>query len=487
MYKLPQVVDKYVDLLKVNDDINKNSVNDILKCAQHLKKFKYIRILDIGCGLAPLLKHFRICLQDSDIDYTGLDSSVEMINKAKELNIEDHKTSIKFLNMSIQDFFALKTYECYNIIIAQSFIHLLLDDKDINNLVFVLSNILTNDGIFYIATKNTVESQGIIRDDVHIVKKIDDITYERRIFTEESLDNVFTSKFDDFFDINTYVQFDANGNKFYMVTGIKNTLKFYNKNHFAFGYNEKFKNIQDLLNKQCTKFIEYVDDPIDKLVIRKEQLLLNLYETHNDSFIMIMNVIHEIFKQILPEKYPVYIKDKINMNKPGWKFPLHQDASAGWKKKIPFENVVTIGIPLEKINCIEQGGTRIVIGTKYCPEFVNDEKMTKSDHTLNIEEVEKYIGNDLKYLLCYGAKGSYYCFDQYVMHDSSINNTNHLRNIMFITCGVSNNHDDMYSIEFAKTFNSQKCKKLIDKEFIEQHGNIGDFHIDSFGKIVLDE
>ena len=28
MYKLPQVVDKYVDLLKVNDDINKNSVTN---------------------------------------------------------------------------------------------------------------------------------------------------------------------------------------------------------------------------------------------------------------------------------------------------------------------------------------------------------------------------------------------------------------------------------------------------------------------------
>lgn len=290
------------------------------------------------------------------------------------------------------------------------------------------------------------------------------------------------------YDLDFFHEVDNQNNDFINVIGRKDTFKLYDQYRYSLGFDRRLIEIKKLLEK-CNDPIEYVDNVETMQIIRKEGYLLDMFHNDHESYLYIMNIIKDLIKQVRPDKYPVYLKDKLNMNRTGWKFKLHQDASAGWRDKnaeLTDSDFVTIGIPMNKITDIDQGPTRIAIrqglNTTLVPE-------TNKDNTVNEELYNSRLGKSLQYLICYGVEGTYYLFDQFVLHDSSFNLKDQNRDVLFITVALVDEIDihSMKNVEMAKLF--YKNKKVLDKKtiqtYLDEGYKITDFKKDIFGKITL--
>ena len=481
MYDNKIVIERYTKMLKINGMSTINMTKRLIKDSMQ----GYYRVLDIGCGLSPLLQSIRQKIEPNKLDYVGIDSSTEMIKEAKKINLETNTTKIKYIQTSIQSLLDLSEFPWYNVVILQSFIHLLLDKDDITKLCKLISKILPNEGTFYISTKLNISGETHIKDDIYLVEKHDSIRYKRRIFTQATFDQLITSVFEneDTYELETFIEKDDEGNIFYNLIGRKDSLKLYQKYKYSFGYNSTFKQMKAMLDN-CANVKEYVDNPMDMQVIRKEGFLLDMFYNNNKRFNILMKMLSDIFQKIMPGKYPVYMKDKLNMNKSNWKFKLHQDAGAGWKNKLKYKEYVTIGIIMGPITSYTQGPTRIGIRQNYQPEL---SRFTEEDKTLDESKVNSYLGKPLQYLNCFGTEGNYFVFDQYVLHDSNFNLATQHRDILFITCAISENPTDMLTIDTAEQFYNQKT--VLDKKTIQGLLSDGytydDFLVDVFGKVIM--
>jgi SAM-dependent methyltransferase len=482
IYTEDVVIEAYNDMLTSN---NKSTIKMVKRILKNIKHPNYYRILDIGCGLSPLLQPIRNILEPCKIKYVGIDNSYKMLENAKKINKSNETTSINYLQLPIQPICNLREFPWYNIVLVQSFIHLLLDKDEVTNLCKFISKILPSDGVFYISTKITPDKLEHLYDDIYIVKKIDDIEYPRRLFTTESFKEMIISVFveEGTYDIDFFEEYDDLGNLFLNVIGRKDPLKLYQKYHYHIGFDERLMGISEILS-HSTNYIEYVDNPIDMITIRKEALMIDLFNSRRDLFIDVMKIMGDIFKIIFPEKYPVYMKDKLNINRTLKRFKLHQDASAGWSLG-KFENIVTIGILISDVTNNCQGATRIAIRQGYMSHIIE----TETDHTIDESKINEKIGKPLQYLNCFGIAGNFYVFDQFVLHDSKYNLSEIPRNVWFLTLGVSDDPTDMFSIETGQSFYDKKSSQVLDKKKILQYLKEGktyqDFIIDVFGKIKL--
>lgn len=482
IYNNEKVLDKYKSMLILNADSTRSMVKLILEMREDIKH-DYYRIIDIGCGLSPMLQSFRDELEPNRIDYLGIDNSHQMIKEAKKTNHENTTTKIKYIQANVNGLYDLTEFPWYNIVIVQSFVHLLLNDDDIIKLCKFISKILPNDGVFYISSKTNVDYCKHLEKDIYLVEKNDGIVYRKRIFTEESFERLIIKTFKDegTYEIKMFRYNDDMGNEFLNVIGKKTSIGLYEKYRYHFGYDRRLTTIKHILS-QCTECKEYVDNPMSMITVRKEALLLNLYYTNNKLFLTIMGIITDIFSKILPGKYPVYMKDKLNLNQKNWRFKLHQDASAGWNKD-KYESIVTIGIPMAPILSYLDGPTRIAIRQGYIPVITD----TKPDKTIDEERMKEILGKPLQYLNCFGIDGNYYLFDQYVLHDSNFNLTSQSRDVWFVTCAVSSCRDDTMDISMSENF--YKKKTVLDKKqielLLEEGYTYDDFSVDVFGKVIL--
>ena len=276
MYNNENVIKYYEKLLDTRSESLSVTASNILS-ARINKTNEWYRILDIGCGLSPLLPILKIKILEnnpnSHIHYVGIDSSKEMIEKAKEYNKGDDHTTIRYINADIVDLYELKEFSWYNIVIMQSFVHLLLNDDYITKICKFISKILVNNGVFYISTKiniNKIKNANDNENDLHIVEKIEKLTYKRRIFTQESFEKTILRVFreENTYDINVNIQNDEDNNEYVIAIGTKNTQKLYDKYRYSFDFVPELIHFEKVLDK-CIKVIEYVDNPVNMHIIRK--------------------------------------------------------------------------------------------------------------------------------------------------------------------------------------------------------------------------
>ncbi|VBB18996.1 class I SAM-dependent methyltransferase [Yasminevirus sp. GU-2018] len=499
IYNRETVLSGYDNLIDINRSVNKYMVDKILSKIKNIENVGYFRILDIGCGLSPLLpillKRLRGEKPEVVVSYTGVDSSREMISLANEKYspLNDTDTEINYISADAQSLYALDEFSWFNIVIVQNYIHLILDDTHLNNVLKFVSKVLANNGVFYISTKTTVDTVSHIRDDVYLVRKNLDSSslYERRVFTDESFDEKVVKVFDreNTYRMDVFRESDNTGSEFLNAIGYKDTYMVYKNYRYSLGFDQRLKNLRDLL-KDCKDVKEYVDDVSTMNTVRKEGCLMDIFRTRHGVYLQIMGILKDILQDIVPGSSPIYMKDKLNMNQVGWRFHLHQDASAGWRTKmqarLPGTTFVTFGIPLSRITESTQGPTRIAIRQGLCSKVVPE---TKEDFTVDEESINARLGKKLQYLTCYGVEGSYYVFDQFVLHDSSFNLKQQSREVLFITVAISHRKDEPLfdSMEIAELF--YKTKSVLDKKSIQDYLEKGytaeDFAKDTFGKITL--
>lgn len=482
MYEEDIVLNNYEQIYKKNEKSTLITVDKILESYEKLEG--YFRILDIGCGLSPLLHKIRERLSKNKITYLGIDNSHKMIELAKKINVESENTQIKYLNIDTTTMLNNNDFPWYNMVIVQNFIHLILNDDDVIKICKFISKILPNEGVFYISTKISINDCKKLENDIYLVSKVNDdkLTYKRRIFTLESFDRLVTSVFRDeqTYKLNIYKSTDDIGNEFINIIGKKSSELLFSKYKYNIGYDERLLKMKEYINN-CEEYVEYINNPVDMKVIRKEELIQNLYKTNFELFKNIMNIVKDIISKASPDLFPIYIKDKLNINDSSYKFPLHQDVAAGWKKI--HDNIVTIGIPLTPITTHDQGPTRIGIRQNY----IQDESIIEKNHTVLESKINNMLGKPLQYLNCFGIEGNYYMFDQYVLHNSKLNVSSNSRDVLFITCALTKDSSQIYNIELANTVSNNK--RALDKKKIINLINEGckhdDFTIDIFGKISM--
>jgi len=481
--------------------VSEREINERLTAAiiAQLRARGYYRILDIGCGLAPLLPHLCAALRKMDtashIFYSGLDGSEAMLqhNRQSYGYLCDDTVEIEFRSCNITELNELIQFPWYNIIIAQSVIHLLLPAEVVELYKFV-SKSLASDGVFYVSTKLDVDvQQKNNSDDFHVVRKaaLPDQPYLRRIYTASK----FISELGLFEQEGSYRLFsredvDSAGHRFLVAFVSKPVELLYGRYHYALGFDARLLNVSEQL-AACRGVKEYVHDLESMRVIRREGYLMALYESDRAAFQRMMQLFRELVQRAMPGSSVLYLKDKLNANPLDWKFPLHQDASTGWNERMRAHlrnpNFVTLGIPLAAVTQPEQGPTRIAIRQGYSAELVNE---TTPQHTVETGAYEQRLGKPLQYLLCVGRPGCYYLFDQYVLHDSAYNLQEQSRDVWFVTLALSEEPDDPRSDSIALAQEFYQSKGALDKQAIEKLLASGvdksRLKRDNFGKFSLE-
>lgn len=497
MYQQADTVEYYKKSSDRERDTNARLATEI---AQRSTASGYVRVLDVGCGLAPLLppllQQFRSRDAACQFDYVGLDNAPSMLahNRAHCKAFQDGSTEISFQYVDVAALNTQSEFPWFNIVIVQSLVHL-LDSATVIELYKYISKCLSNDGVIYVSTAIDVDVVKRRSGDVCLVRKSDTgALYERRLYTQESFASELTVfEQERCYSIDVELQRDARNRRFLIAWLHKSPRLLYDRYHYSIGYDARLSELASLLYGPGAGAdsppMEYVHDLQTMEVIRREGFLLKLYEQQHDVFLRWMRLFQEILRPLLPNCTPIYLKDKLNANPLGWKFPLHQDASAGWNKRLaehmPEPNLVTIGLPLTRVSDSASGPTRIAIRQTYAPSIVAE---TNAAHSIDEEVYSAHLGKPLQHLLCYGVRGSYYLFDQYVLHDSAFNLHEQSRDVLFVTLALSIVPDDarLDSIALAKTF--YESKGALDKKSIEALLASGarkeDFCRDRFGKIT---
>ena len=141
IYDNNQVIKQYTDLITDNSQVHEKLIDRIISKINHIGNIGYHRILDIGCGLSPLLPTLIDKLSDNISDkpiiyYQGIDSSIQMIKNATNLTKHLISPTIQ-IEYKVCDATTLNQQEefsWYNIVIIQNFVHLVLDQINLMNL-----------------------------------------------------------------------------------------------------------------------------------------------------------------------------------------------------------------------------------------------------------------------------------------------------------------------------------------------------------------
>jgi SAM-dependent methyltransferase len=374
----------------------------------------YFRILDVGCGLAPLLPHLRELIGGRPFAYRGIDTSEVAIGEARRLHGEAGDVMFR-----VQDATTLhdeEELEWCNIAIVQDVVDELADVTGICQLV---AKALVNDGVLYLRARLDAE---------HTRER-----FEQRVV--RLLERECT------FNLHVYETTDASGRQSINLFGYKRSFQHFAKYHYAFGYDLAFVSLPELLALYLDKVVHFGDATRTS---RQEGFLRAMSEEH---FGTVMNALHDAVAKIRPGKYPLYLKDKLNIQNRGARFNMHQDATARWNDFIgPFE-YITFGIPLQAVPGICYGGTRIVIRQDY------DACVVPCSDT-SVVDPEVYgasIGKKIQYINCVATRGTYYAYDQYILHGSSPNLQDRDRSVIFVTC-ILTDYNNIYSRAFARRF-----------------------------------
>ncbi len=381
---------------------------------------KYYRVLDLGCGLAPLLPHLKECVGDNPFAYQGIDISKTLTADAANLH-GDYDGTAEFVAKDVLDLNTEAELPWYNVVIAQDVIEQVDEVYELCNLI---GKVLVNDGVFYIRTPLVSEgSDGPTRG-----------------FTREHFEHTVVRRFEGemLYDLHLFESGTA-ASRYLNLFGSKRTCKQFAEYHQAFGYEPGLANLKALMAPYVDQVNHFGDH--DR-TIRHEGYLAAMTE---EDFGTVMNCLQRAVHRIRPGKSVCYMKDKLNIQYEGMRFRLHQDATANWNQIIgPFE-FITFGVPLEPVVDASYGGTRLVIEQDYSTGLLDCTPTSAID-------VDKYgasIGRQIQYLNCLAAPGTYYAYDQYVLHDSSKNQRSDSRSVLFISCIVTDD-GDIYSRSFSR-------------------------------------
>lgn len=374
----------------------------------------YFRILDVGCGLAPLLPHLRELIGARPFAYRGIDTSQAAIDEARQLHGDACDVTFR-----VQDATTLhneEELEWWNVVIVQDVINEL---PDVAGICQLAAKALVNDGVVYLRAPLDAE-------------------HTRERFAQRVLPLL---ERESTFNLHVYETADARGRRSVNLFGYKRSFQHFAKYHYAFGYDPAFVSLPEVLAQYLDKVVHFGDAT---RTFRQEGFLRAMSEEH---FGTLMNALHDAVAQMLPGKYPLYLKDKLNIQNRGAKFNIHQDATARWNEFIgPFE-YITFGIPLQAIPEISYGGTRIVIRQDYDPCLVPCNETSAIDP----EVYGASIGKKIQYINCVGTRGTYYAYDQYILHGSSPNIQDRERSVIFVTC-ILTDYNNIYSRAFARRF-----------------------------------
>jgi SAM-dependent methyltransferase len=399
----------------------------------------YYRILDIGCGIAPLLPHLKTRIGSNRFSYRGIDASQAIINKAKELH-GDTGEDIDFNVLDAARLHEGAQLEWNNIIVVQDVIDLF---DDVSEICEAISKTLINEGVFYIRTRLHTDSVAHVGGDIYLIEDSAGKPCRRRIFSRESLQRLVVSRFEreGTYSLQMFESTDSFGRKFLNVFGHKHTVQHFARYHYAFGYDPAFVNLKDLLAGYADEVTHYGDSA---RTFRHEGYLAAMTEEH---FCLVMDVLRNAVHRIRPGKFPIYLKDKLNIQHLGARFIPHQDATAGWNERVGRFEFITFGLPLEPVLDASYGGTRIAIRQDYHPSIIDRNKPTVADSGAN----HSASPDGHQFLNCLATRGTYYVYDQYVVHDSSANLRDQDRSVLFVTC-ILGDHDDVYSRAVARQY-----------------------------------
>lgn len=492
------LVERYVLLkdtnIKYDNAVAKNLLNKVSVRNDH-----NYRILDLGCGVAPLLTHiikeFNEKYTKSKITYMGIDSSEKMIEKCRETyNLHNEKYNLNFECCDVIEYIKKDDIEWFDIIIVQSFVHLLLDINDINLLLDFISNSLCYGGIIYITTNIkshddivSIKDKGVLE-----VKKSNDETYFRLNFNLESFKSIISKPLNDKYILSKVKLCECESHKtpFIVMYGQK-TNKGMEKHKYGILKREIPHLIDFLYRSEPTiskNTNKYINNLHEKRIIREENILYEINNVNSVAFNTIMRDINLMLSCMYKGLTPIYLKDKLNINIKFSKFELHQDCAAGWFDRFktfntkPIKDFVTIGIILHNVPNLNNGPTRIYL------EQHNIDSI--SENTLSNKTIDKnkYFKKSTQRINFVGDIGDVCVFDSHIIHDSAECFCDE-RKVLFITCAmvdISANY--MTSMDLFHEFINTRSKSLTLKE-IENHLSNGkterDFVIDSFGKIAL--
>ncbi len=106
--------------------------------SKYIKPSEGIRILDIGCGTANILKYLP-----ESITYTGFDLNPNYIESARK---EHENEQVNFICSSVKDFSA-NVEQAYDLVLATAVLHH-LDDEEATGLFQIANNALKMNGRF---------------------------------------------------------------------------------------------------------------------------------------------------------------------------------------------------------------------------------------------------------------------------------------------------------------------------------------------------
>ena len=132
---------EYEEKAKVRDEISQLIISKFIK---NMKTGN--NVLDIGCAIGLQTSIFRAYRYN----VTGIEISDEMVKYAKKRNPES--------NIIVGDFMKYKFKDKFDAIFAQAFIHL-YPEKEVNNVIGKIRELLKVDGVALITTTKSNESK----------------------------------------------------------------------------------------------------------------------------------------------------------------------------------------------------------------------------------------------------------------------------------------------------------------------------------------
>ena len=384
----------------------------------------YYRILDLGCGLAPLLPALRQRVGEHPIAYRGVDISAAAVEEARRL----HGSAAEDIAFVTQDVLALGQQEqlpWYNVVVGQDLVEHLDEPEALCDLI---SKVLVNAGVFYLRAR--LAGPDAPDDALHgaITRSRFDAAVVRS-FEREAL-----------YDLHVFESEGGDGQRYVHLFGHKKTAPHFERYHYAFGYEPQLGQLKDIITPYVDKVNHFGDQ---ERTFRHEGYLSAMTEEH---FGAVMASVQRAVDRFRPGRCATYMKDKLNIQHTGMRFRLHQDATAYWNQLIGPMEFVTLGVPLDPVLDASHGGTRIVLRQPYRPTLI---ECTASASAVDPQHYGASIGQTLQYINCLAAPGTYYAYDQYVLHDSTANERPQSRHVLFITC-VLTEHADVYSRSFAR-------------------------------------
>ncbi|CAN0527318.1 unnamed protein product, partial [Laminaria digitata] len=372
----------------------------------------YYRVLDLGCGRAPLLADLKEVAGENPFFYQGIDLSSTVVEEAAA-RFAGGAGDVEFSARDLLDLCGEEQLPWYNVVIARDVVEHL---DDVEGLCELISRVLVNDGVFYIRTPLALNVA----------------TGSSEGFTKEHFDRAVLRSFErqTLFDLHLF-ESETGGIRHLNLVGHKRSITQFDRHHYAFGFDRGLSGLKALITPYVDRVNHFGDE---HRTIRHEGYLASMTDQH---FGTVMDCLQRAVDRIRPGKRVCYMKDKLNVQHRGMRFRLHQDATANWNEIIgPFE-FVTFGVPLEPVLDAGYGGTRLVHEQGHSTSLLD----CSSTSAIDPEAYSASVGRPTRYLNCLATPGTYYAYDQYVLHDSSENQRDDSRSVLFISCILTDDAD----------------------------------------------